>query len=90
MECGWIRFAAGNIVTKVVGMNPRRPWRIAKVKAMTQDQEAGFDGNKKGKGRKRYILVHTLGLILAAVVMPANSVTAKDPKHWLRQGVRGR
>ena len=32
----------------------------------------GFDGNKKVNGRKRHILVDTLGLLLKVVVHPAN------------------
>ena len=33
----------------------------------------GFDGNKKIKGRKRHILIDTLGLIVAVVVTAANT-----------------
>ena len=32
----------------------------------------GFDGGKKVKGRKRHILVDTLGLLLEAIVTEAN------------------
>ena len=42
------------------------------IKVTTQGQAVGFDGNKKIKGRKRHILVDTLGLILAVIVTPAN------------------
>jgi putative transposase len=42
------------------------------IKMSTQGQEVGFDGNKKIKGRKRHMLVDTLGLILAVLVTPAN------------------
>lgn len=42
------------------------------IKVTMQGQEIGFDGNKKIKGRKRHILVDTLGLILAVIVTPAN------------------
>jgi putative transposase len=42
------------------------------IKVTTQGQEVGFDGNKKIKGRKRHLLVDTLGLILAVIVTPAN------------------
>lgn len=42
------------------------------IKVMTQDQDVGVDGNKKIKGRKRHILIDTLGLILAVVVTAAN------------------
>ena len=34
--------------------------------------DKGFDGNKKIKGRKRQLVVDTLGLILAVAVHPAN------------------
>jgi len=32
----------------------------------------GYDGGKKVNGRKRHILVDTLGLLIAVVVLPAN------------------
>ncbi len=42
------------------------------VKAATQSESRGYDGGKKVNGRKRHILVDTLGLIIAIVVTPAN------------------
>ena len=42
------------------------------VKTATQGQEVGFDGNKKIKGRKRPLLVDTLGLLVAVGVTAAN------------------
>ena len=42
------------------------------VKTATQHTEVGFDGNKKIKGRKRHLLVDTLGLIVAVVVTAAH------------------
>ncbi|PON10395.1 IS5/IS1182 family transposase, partial [Candidatus Entotheonella serta] len=42
------------------------------IKVTTQNQDVGFDGNKKIKGRKRHSLVDTLGLLLAVVVTAAN------------------
>jgi putative transposase len=42
------------------------------IKAATQGQDVGFDGNKKVKGRKRHILIDTLGFIVAVVVTAAN------------------
>ena len=41
------------------------------IKTSTQHEEIGFDGNKRIKGRKRHILVDTLGLIIAVVVTDA-------------------
>ena len=42
------------------------------VKTAMQSKEVGFDGHKKIKGRKRHLLVDTLGLIVAVVVTAAN------------------
>ncbi len=42
------------------------------VKTATQGEEVGCDGNKKVKGRKRHLLVDTLGIFLAVVVTAAN------------------
>ncbi|MCA2665762.1 MAG: transposase [Microcystis sp. M114S2] len=39
--------------------------------------EQGFDGNKKIKGRKRHIVVDTLGLILNCFVSAANLADVK-------------
>lgn len=41
------------------------------IKTATQGSEVGFDGNKKIKGRKRHLLVDTLGLLVAVVVTAA-------------------
>src|SRR5262245_23367276 len=43
------------------------------IKTATQGQEVGFDGGKQVKGRKRHLLVDTLGLIIAVVVTAANT-----------------
>jgi putative transposase len=66
--------------------------------------ERGFDGNKKIKGRKRHLIVDTLGLVIGVIVTAANvaDVTAarmsltelhlKFPgveKVWADQGYRG-
>ena len=42
------------------------------MKTATQGTDVGFDGHKKIKGRKRHLLVDTLGLIVAVVVTAAN------------------
>jgi putative transposase len=49
------------------------------IKTATQHEDVGFDGHKKIKGRKRHILVDTLGLIVAVVVTAANT----DDRHGL-------
>jgi putative transposase len=43
------------------------------IKTATQSEDIGFDGHKKIKGRKRHILVDTLGLIIAVVVISADT-----------------
>jgi len=43
------------------------------IKTATQHEDIGFDGNKKIKGRKRHLLVDTLGLIIAVVVTDAST-----------------
>ena len=55
------------------------------IKVMTQGEEVGVDGNKKIKGRKRHILVDTLGLILAVVVTAANTDDRQGLKALLTQ-----
>jgi putative transposase len=42
------------------------------IKTATQGEEVGFDGGKKIKGRKRHMLVDTLGLLIAVVVTSAD------------------
>ena len=42
------------------------------VKTTEVADEAGYDAGKKIKGRKRHIVVDTLGLLLAVAVLPAN------------------
>jgi putative transposase len=55
------------------------------IKTATQDEDVGFDGYKKIKGRKRHILVDILGLIVAVVVTAANT----DDRHGLVALVQG-
>jgi putative transposase len=47
----------------------------------------GYDGVKKVNGRKRHLLVDTLGLILAVVVHAAD-VGEREGARWLLEGVR--
>ena len=42
------------------------------MKTATQASDVGFDRNKRVKGRKRHLLVDTLGLIVAVVVTAAH------------------
>jgi putative transposase len=51
--------------------------------------ERGFDNGKKVKGRKRHVLVDTLGLLLIVVVTAASLWTAlvKEKHHLVRESV---
>lgn len=53
------------------------------VKSALQKEGIGIDGGKKTKGRKRHILVDTLGLILAVLVTPANGGDRKGLQSLL-------
>jgi putative transposase len=44
-----------------------------RIKTATQSEDIGFDGHKKSKGRKRQLLVDTLGVIIAVVVTEAST-----------------
>lgn len=43
------------------------------ISSATQDQDIGFDGHKQSTGRKRHILLDTLGFIVAGVVTAAHT-----------------
>lgn len=47
--------------------------------------DKGFDGNKKVNGRKRHIVIDSLGLILAVLVGPANEFDGKAAKALLKR-----
>jgi putative transposase len=54
-----------------------------------QPGERGYDGHKRVKGRKRHILVDTLGLLLAVAVLSATSSDRVGAQHtFLRLGWR--
>lgn len=53
------------------------------VKTTESGGLSGFDGNKKIKGRKRHILVDTLGNLLEVVVLAANSADREGAKALL-------
>jgi transposase len=58
------------------------------VKADGHGGEVGFDAGKKINGRKRHILVDTLGLLLGVVVTPANC-PERDGAQQVLQRVAG-
>ena len=58
------------------------------VKASEWSGERGFDAGKKVNGRKRHLLVDTLGLVLAVVVTTANVQDQDGARLLLRRGRR--
>ena len=75
------------------------------VKVSDQGGESGYDGNKKTKGRKRHILIDTLGNLMEVVVTAANvndregaklvlskverMITLRLLKIWVDKGYQG-
>jgi putative transposase len=57
------------------------------VKTTERGGTRGFDGHKRVKGRKRHILVDTLGLPIASRVEPAN-ISDRKAGHRLLGGLR--
>ncbi len=53
------------------------------VKTTERGGVKGFDGGKLIKGRKRHSLVDTLGLLLAVIVLPANSTDREGLQQLL-------
>jgi putative transposase len=53
------------------------------VKSTESSDERGYDAGKKINGRKRHLLVDTMGLILLAMVLPANIQDRDGAKQLL-------
>ena len=54
------------------------------VRSDAHGGEVGYDAGKKTKGRKRFLLVDALGLLLGAVVLPANTPERTGARTLLR------
>jgi hypothetical protein len=60
--------------------------RRAPVKGTSESAvESGFDGGKKIKGRKRHIVVHTIGCVIQVVVHAANIYDGKAARRVLKE-----
>jgi putative transposase len=55
------------------------------VKTEQGGEERGYDGGKKTQGRKRHIVVDSLGILLAVVVTAANVDDAQAAKQIFEQ-----
>ena len=71
------------------GRNYRQPERQGRSKGGSTLYPQGFDAGKKVTGRKRHILVDTLGLLLGVSILPAD-VQDRDGARDLLRRVRRR
>ncbi len=55
------------------------------IKSSESSGERGYDAGKKINGRKRHILVDTLGLVLMVMVMPANVQDRDGARQLLKR-----
>ncbi len=58
------------------------------VKSAGHGGEVGYDAAKRVKGRKRHLLVDTLGLVLGVAVTPANVTERDGAKAVLRRALK--
>lgn len=70
------------------GGDHRQPERQSGSKRGSALDPQGFDAGKKVKGRKRHILVDTLGLLLSVVVHPADVQDRDGARQVLRTARR--
>ncbi|MFV0138109.1 transposase [Streptomyces sp. HMX87] len=70
-------------------MRSRRPGRSTRSPRKARPAAtSGYDGGKKIKGRKRHIVVDTLGLTLAVMVTPASTGDRHAAQDLLCQAAR--
>src|SRR4051812_28291453 len=79
---------AGGTRSKSDGCDHRLADREGRSKRGSWLDPSGYDAGKKIKGRKRHILVDTLGLLLNVVVHPADIQDRDGAFHLLRRARR--
>ena len=82
----WLQKAIYDLVRTQAGRNPCPAVVIMdsqSVKTTERGGVRGFDGHKRIKGRKRYILVDTLGIPIACRVEPANMSDQRGAERLL-------
>jgi len=69
------------------GKQPNRVrwWRIAKRSKRRKRGARGYDGHKRIQGRKRHIVVDTLGLRVRVLVHPVNWQDREGLRHLVRR-----
>lgn len=70
-----------DVTRKKEGRNPNPTYAIIdsqSVKTVYASEQVGFDGGKKNKGRKRHIVIDSLGCLLAVKVHRANLPDTKS------------
>ena len=78
----------GRARSEPIGGGHRQPERQGGAKSGSSLDPQGFDAGKKVTGRKRHILVDTLGLLLSVIVHPAD-VQDRDGARELLRTTRG-
>jgi transposase len=79
---------AGGARSEPDNSDHRFPDREGRAKRGAWLDPSGYDAGKKIKGRKRHILVDTLGLLLNVVVHPADVQDRDGAFHLLRRARR--
>jgi transposase len=86
-----LHHALHTVVRRQAGRDPHPSAAIIasqSVKTTLVGGPRGDDGGKKVNGRKRHLLVDTQGLVIRAVVHPAN-MTDRDGARWLWAPLQG-
>ena len=84
--CGGTR--PGRARGEPIGGGDRQPERQGSAKRGASLDPQGFDAGKKVTGRKRHILVDTLGLLLSVIVHPADAQDRDGARELLRTARR--